>query len=146
MSGDRRLPVTPAGLATIDGVTGVGNRRLYDERLLGAYRNAVRQDGPPGGSVDVVSRCGGEEFVILLPESDEAGAVAERIRCGRVAQGSLGVNSLATDDSTSRFAARAEAVLYRAKALGRNRTVTFERPSRPRFDVAGSRRHNRQAK
>ncbi len=198
------LTTTSAGLAelaTIDGLTGVGNRRLYDDRLLTAYRNAIRHEQPLGlvlidvdhfksfndayghlagddalrviarvmkeslgRSVDIVARVGGEEFAVLLPASDEAGAlvVAERIRRGIEALAipqagapagvltvSLGATSLAADDSTSSFAARADAALYRAKALGRNRTVTSSGRlgGLPRLcKIAGSRHHNRQAK
>lgn len=172
-----------AALATIDGLTGVGNRRLYDDHLAAAYRNAVRHGEPLGlilldvdhfkefndayghiagddalralaavmkeslgRSIDVVARFGGEEFAVLLPESDVPGVlvVAERIRAGIEALGiahpstigggrltvSLGVTALGDDESAIDFAMRADAALYRAKALGRNRVVVFEAPLR----------------
>lgn len=80
---------------------------------------------------DQLARFGGEEFVVLLPETslDEALNVAERIRavCAEVGSGpsctvSIGVttNTLIRDTVDS-LVARADAAMYRAKALGRNR-------------------------
>ncbi len=80
---------------------------------------------------DQLGRFGGEEFVLLLPETtmDEALAVAERIR-GLCAQSStspsctvsIGVTTSYKDTETvDTLLARADAALYRAKANGRNR-------------------------
>ena len=85
---------------------------------------------------DVVGRLGGEEFAVLMPETDaEAAALlAERLRSAvgalRVAlpagdllslTASFGVSALAEGDSVDTLLARADAGLYAAKRAGRNR-------------------------
>lgn len=93
-------------------------------------------------SADVPARIGGEEFAVLLPETDLPGAVtlAERLRAGLPAAPipltgnpgatvtmtmSIGVTVCrGTDGSLSDVLRRADAALYRAKTAGRNRVVT----------------------
>jgi diguanylate cyclase (GGDEF)-like protein len=87
--------------------------------------------------LDVVSRYGGEEFVIILPETGTEGAwvVAENVRI-RVAGDvkflqpttvSLGIVSLQGDQLQSQaLVDNADRALYQAKDRGRNRTVIFE--------------------
>lgn len=85
---------------------------------------------------DLAGRIGGEEFLILLPETDgEGGAVvAERLRQAVEAQGvdvaqgqirftcSLGIADIQPgDQEPGEILARADAALYRAKEAGRNR-------------------------
>jgi diguanylate cyclase (GGDEF)-like protein len=89
--------------------------------------------------VDVPGRIGGEEFAILLPETDAGGAarVAERMRHSLNASAvltsedrtvrvtsSFGVAELARGQAGDDLLRVADAALYRAKAEGKNRVVT----------------------
>jgi diguanylate cyclase (GGDEF)-like protein len=89
---------------------------------------------------DVAARYGGDEFIVLLPDTPPKGAleVAERIR-GRVhgapiqagnrevtSSVSIGLASYPEDGATlDALAAHADGALYSAKQDGRNRTVKF---------------------
>lgn len=86
---------------------------------------------------DTPVRWGGEEFLILLRSTDEAGAVlfAERIRTG-IAQGisqeipftftiSIGLAEHQTGDTLEELVNRADQALYHAKQTGRNRVVPW---------------------
>jgi diguanylate cyclase (GGDEF)-like protein len=87
--------------------------------------------------LDVVTRFGGEEFAVILPETDTNGAwvVAETIREHVSADArflrkisvSLGIASLSGDQlNNAALVDRADRALYQAKNQGRNRTVIFE--------------------
>lgn len=81
---------------------------------------------------DVLARWGGEEFMILLPETtiDNAFKVAEKIRSKIEKQtftkrylhitSSFGVSSLKEDDTTENLIHRADNALYKSKHSGRN--------------------------
>jgi diguanylate cyclase (GGDEF)-like protein len=85
---------------------------------------------------DVVARVGGEEFLILLPDTDEAGTlvVAEKVRAliaGMVVPGmsdgmttSVGATTMRPDDlTTASLLRRVDVAMYEAKQTGRNRVV-----------------------
>ena len=81
---------------------------------------------------DVLARWGGEEFVILLPETNMETAIdiAEKLRtdienhafpeAGSITA-SFGVTQYQNGDDESSFIKRADQALYRAKANGRNK-------------------------
>jgi two-component system, cell cycle response regulator len=90
--------------------------------------------------IDLACRYGGEEFVIVMPETDMAvaSAVAERLRRGIATEPfalnqpgksitvtiSIGIASLAgPEDTAASVLKRADQALYRAKRDGRNRVV-----------------------
>lgn len=109
----------------------VGDRVLVD--VAQALRRATRE-------YDTVCRWGGEEFLVLLPETALSAAlqVAERARDAvqqaRVShQGhalavtiTLGVSTLRDGESLEEAIARADAAMYRGKVGGRNRCVGEE--------------------
>ncbi|MFW5685711.1 MAG: sensor domain-containing diguanylate cyclase [Spirochaetota bacterium] len=97
-------------------------------RIGELIRNSIR-------STDIPGRWGGEEFLILCPETDRSGAAAaaDSVRAGiesaafaipgRVTV-SVGAAELRTGESVSSLVTRADENLYAAKAGGRNRVVT----------------------
>ena len=91
-------------------------------QLAAILRNELR-------AADQAFRYGGEEFLVLLPHTDLAGAqvVAERIRKAVEAHTpvtvSLGVASYTDGDSLDGLVAAADNALYGAKRQGRNRVL-----------------------
>ncbi len=171
-------------IALVDGLTGISNRRRFDEAFTQQWQAATRNGqalsvvlidvdwfkpfndtyGHQSGDEclqavadalrsaacrpeDVVARYGGEEFIILLPATDLAGAVlvAERARAAVEAMGrrheangsgvvtiSAGIGSIRcicpNRDKQRQLIAEADAMLYHAKANGRNVVVSRAGP------------------
>jgi two-component system cell cycle response regulator len=109
----------------------VGDRVLQE--VAARLRNNVR-------NVDLVCRVGGEEFLIILPDTDGKVAmqVAERIRKAIASKPfnagsrsgpltitlSIGIASIeSTSDTMNDILKRADQALYRAKREGRNRVI-----------------------
>ncbi|MGJ7917248.1 diguanylate cyclase [Massilia sp. LXY-6] len=174
MTDEKMAQIALEQLATRDGLTGLANRRCFDDTLNAEWARALRQrqplsllmvdvdnfkayndaNGHIGGDEclkriatavssemranDLVARYGGEEFAVILPNQSLKGAasVAERIRTrveqlrvpNRLALGehvtvSIGAATAlpSPDTSASELVATADAALYRAKHMGRNR-------------------------
>ena len=100
-------------------------------RVAGGILQSARR------GLDVVTRFGGEEFAVILPETDGEGAriVAEKIRNHIQAEThflikltvSLGVSAMRGDQlQSTALVDQADRALYQAKNKGRNRTILFE--------------------
>jgi diguanylate cyclase (GGDEF)-like protein/PAS domain S-box-containing protein len=92
--------------------------------------------------IDILARLGGEEFGVLLPNTDaqEAAALAERLRVAVEQAGcrvqeqtvyvtvSIGIDSGRDDDlNLDSLLSRADDAMYQAKSRSRNQTVVMER-------------------
>ena len=116
--------------------------------LAGVIRRSIRL-------VDTAYRYGGDEFLVLLPETDFAGAfvVAEKIRAGAEEVGleagdgdlltsvSIGLVSCPEDGTSGEeLMIAADRAMYQAKSLGKNQISGNPRPrrlvSRADFDAA----------
>ncbi|MBK8970446.1 MAG: diguanylate cyclase [Hahellaceae bacterium] len=168
----------------LDGLTGIGNRRRFDETVAVEWLRAQRNQSPLSiclidvdffkryndfyghiagddclkqvaqtlhmsikRSADSVNRYGGEEFVILLPETTSVAAKAIAERCRRAVEAlalphaqseassvvsiSVGIacaNSYYELTSAEALVHCADAALYRAKMEGRNRVICYVPP------------------
>ncbi len=178
-----RLHEEVRDMAITDKLTGLRNRRLFDQYLTDEIARARRGNDPLAllmididhfkhindtlghivgdqvlqtlgrllfgqlRQVDVAVRYGGEEFVILLPNTDPRGAklVAERIRRViadhplRLTDGrevsltvSIGIASYqGADDTPMRLVERSDLALYAAKQAGRNRVTSYDDTAAP---------------
>jgi diguanylate cyclase (GGDEF)-like protein len=133
-----------AALLMID----IDNFKLYNDtfghpagdRALRVVADVLRKHA--NRTRDVAARFGGEEFALIMPETNLRGAavVAERLRAAieatgirqgdgarhRVVTVSIGVAAVsnAAEATPASMLAEADRALYRAKAAGRNRVVT----------------------
>ncbi|HEV2611371.1 MAG TPA: GGDEF domain-containing protein [Noviherbaspirillum sp.] len=91
-------------------------------------------------AIDSLARIGGDEFAILMAETDLSSAVtaAERLQglqnadpgsAGKPATCSIGIATYREGDSLESLLIRADEALYKAKAMGRNRVVVEGSPS-----------------
>ena len=132
-------------LADIDGFKAVNDRYGHHtgDRVLRALGEIMRATVR---EVDLPARWGGEEFVLVLPETDAAGAgvVADRVRRALARQpvsvaggaiavtASFGVAAAPPASSRDELVAAADAALYQAKRAGKNRVaVAPDTASRP---------------
>jgi diguanylate cyclase (GGDEF)-like protein len=90
--------------------------------LAGAWQGQIRR-------ADLLSRYGGDEFALLMPDTDrdEAEQVVERLRNAHTAQWSAGVVSCGDETELNQLLHRADQDLYRAKNA---RTATRTRQPR----------------
>lgn len=110
---------------------------LIGDNVLTAVAHALRDNTR---QADLAFRYGGEEFLILLPDTDQNGAMqlAEKLRqavaalrpeqldpAGRGLSVSIGVAELGRDEAVERFFHHADTALLHAKSQGRNRVCAF---------------------
>ena len=123
----------------LDGFKSVNDRlgHLEGDRCLAAVGRALETASRPG---DLIGRIGGDEFLILLPElqCEDAEKVALRLREGVLASAaahdwhitaSVGLLCLpsGTESNAEAVISECDALMYRAKQLGRNRHVLEQR-------------------
>jgi two-component system cell cycle response regulator len=126
-------------VADIDHFKQVNDRFGHDAGDVVLREFALRLKRNTRG-IDLACRMGGEEFVVIMPDTDieKAGRVAERLRSGTAAEpfrigqagdsirltASVGIACLElADDTSETIFKRADNALYSAKRTGRNRVV-----------------------
>ncbi len=121
----------------LDGLKEINDRHghFFGDRVLRGVGEVIRSGGR---RIDTAARYGGDEFVVVLPETDPTGAyvLAEKIRLGvadlRVDVSgtliqpsiSIGVVSFPEDGRTSdELMITADSSMYRSKRAGKNRVT-----------------------
>jgi diguanylate cyclase (GGDEF)-like protein len=153
-----------ADQARSDPLTGLGNRRVWDERLALECERAKRRQCPLAiamldldlfkdyndsfghlagdellressqawsgalRATDLIARLGGEEFGVILPDTDLATAEGILARLGaRVSSGqtlSIGLTAHRPGENPKSTVQRADQALYAAKSAGRDQVIT----------------------
>ncbi|SNT36046.1 diguanylate cyclase (GGDEF) domain-containing protein [Noviherbaspirillum humi] len=122
-------------LVDLDNFKPINDAQGHDagDRVLQRFVELAQQELR---SIDCLCRMGGDEFAVLMPETDLNGAMAlaNRIRhrmessadllCGVTL--SIGVASLREEDSLQTLVKRADLALYAAKGKGRNQVQVEE--------------------
>ncbi len=112
------------------------------DRVLASFAELLAARMHRSG-IDVAARVGGEEFAVILPETDEAGGefVAERLRIDVMAHAadmlttvSIGVAVSHDGDESDSLLRAVDRALYAAKAQGRN-CVCIASEKTPSLDV-----------
>ena len=137
-------------MVDVDGLKGV-NDSLGHQRGDEVLRSLGRSIRASIRTVDSAYRYGGDEFLVLLPETDYAGAfvVAEKIRSEAEEMGyrletegaptsvSIGLVSHPEDGgSADELVRAADRAMYNAKSLGKNQISGYPRPPRLAGPVA----------
>jgi diguanylate cyclase (GGDEF)-like protein len=141
---DRHEQPMAMAMADLDHFKQVNDDHTYavGDEVLRRFALILRQSTR---SSDVVTRYGGEEFLVLMPQTtiDQAMVLCERIRqevqdhdWSEVADGLAVTVSIGLSDSVSSgglvtLGADADTALHRAKREGRNRVVAAHRDSAP---------------
>jgi len=100
--------------------------------MAGTLRSGIREQ-------DIVSRWGGEEFIILLPETDKKGGLVLSEKIRKAIEASVfrysdmdlrltmtfGVATYRPEESIDELLKRADDALYAGKESGRNRVITL---------------------
>lgn len=121
-------------ICDIDHFKSINDTHGHDvgDEVLRRFAQLLREDVR---ECDVLARWGGEEFIILAPETKEAGAMGlcEKLRtrvaetefpgAGRITC-SFGIAESAENDTFGVTFKRADEALYAAKTSGRNRVMT----------------------
>ncbi len=136
----------------IDGLKGVNDAHGHHtgDNLLRQIADVMRERVR---TTDIVARLSGDEFAVLVPQTDVAGAlqlgedlraeVAERVVPGAEDLGatiSVGITMFGRERDASAEAAlvAADQAMYRAKEEGRNRVALFEDPGEPKRQLRRS--------